>query len=300
LSLLDQEKIIARQRVKADTASVAPADELAALLAQHNTIGHVYLEIAVGPEWAAAALARNFDNRPLRQWKVKIMARAMTENRYADKQPHPICFNHLGVLADGQHRLEAIVLSGCTIIFTICFGCDPKERDHYDQGTPRSVSDIAREHGHQNTVLAQSVVAMILRTELRSAAPLDRNEQTERLDALYTESEDFEQALKASSRTKTLISPTTGALAFYHIAAHTTHRDKLEAFWEALAKGLLTEQNPVWRVRQELIKDRNQKGSRDLAVKKAGSIVLAWNALMERRRPRNFKWDTSLRLPEVV
>ena len=296
----DAEKIIARQ-TKGATAIVPPADQLTALLAQHTTIGHVFLEIAIGPEMARAALDRNFDNRPLREARAKIMARAMQEKRYRDKQPHPICFDNKGVLRDGQHRLRAVELSGCTIVFTVCFGCDPDERDYYDQGIPRSVSDIAREHGHPYVVLAQSVVALILRVELEDASSLYRNEQTERLDQLFAAGPDFGEALKASGRTRTLIPPATGALAYWHIVTNTAHRDRLESFWDAFSKGaLLAEHHPALRVRNHLMAERGQKSSRDMAVRKAGAVVQAWNALMERRRPRSFKWDQTLRLPEVV
>ena len=300
LSAEDAEKIIARQQAKKDTSVPAPADELVAILAQHVVVGHVFLEIAVGPEMAEAMLARNFDNRPLRESKAKIMAQAMIEKRYADAQPHPICFDIRGILGDGQHRLRAVVISGCTIIFTVCFGCHPKERDYYDQGTPRSVSDIAREHGHAQSVLAQSVVALILRVERGDASPLDRTLQTERLDELFS-GQEFELSLKAGGQTRKLIAPATGSLAFYHIASHTAHRDRLDGFWENVAKGtMLPEHHPAHRVRNQLLAEKNQKSSRDNAVKKAGAIVLAWNAHVERRRPRNFKWEGTLRLPEVV
>lgn len=302
LSPLDAEKIIARQQGKGDTAipEVSGAAQLAALLAKHTKIGHVFLEIAVGPEMAEAMLARNTNNRPIRKGRVKLMARAMRARRYRDKQPHPICFDNEGVLRDGQHRLQSVVDSDCTIIFTVCFGCDPAEREYYDQGIPRSVSDIASEHGQLNVVLAQSVVALILRVEQEDSSPLDRIEQTERLDELYAGEPAFEMALKASHRLRDLVTPATASLAIWYIATHTAHGDRLESFIEGVSKGaLLAEGSPVLRVRKQLANERGPNG-RDSAVRRAGSIVLAWNALMERRRPRGFKWESTITLPGVV
>jgi len=299
LSAREAAKLLARQQAPDGPQVLGGADQLAALLAQHTTFGHVFQEIAVGPEWAAAALVRNSENRPIRKTRVKIMARAMQEKRYRDRQPHPICFDFNGVLRDGQHRLGAVVESDCTIVFTVCFGCHPDERDFYDQGVPRSVADIAREHGHNNVVLAQSLVALILRVELGSTASPDRVEQTDRLDELFAEPE-FAAILKFGYRLRALVPPSTAALALWQIATHTAHRDKLDDFVEQLSKGaLLAEHSPVLRVRNQLASERGSNG-RDRAVRRAGSIVMAWNAHMERRRPRSFKWDSTISLPQVA
>ena len=305
--------IIAARRPRKDPAAPAvtqgvtsggasdAAEQLDALLARHTKVGHVFLEIAVGPEWAAAALERNHDNRPIRKSGVATIARAMREGRYRDKLPMPICFDIEGILRDGQHRLSAVVESGCTIFFTVCFGCDPGERDYYDQGIPRSVSDIAREHGHASTTLAQAVAVLILRVELGDGGPLDRNMQTERIDALFAAGPDFAASLRECRKARALVPPTTGALAWWYIAAHTEHRDKLDGFWEDITRGvLLAENHPALRVRNYLMAERGQRPSREGSVKKAAAIVLAWNAVMERRRPRGFKWDQTTRLPEVV
>jgi hypothetical protein len=276
-------------------------DRLAALLAQHATYGHAFLQIACGPDLAEAALARNFDNRPQRPGKIRTMAADMLAGRFKEKIPHPVCFDFNGVLRDGQHRLAAIIASGCTVWLTFCFGCDPTERDYYDQGTSRSVSDIAKEHGQQNTTLASTMVALILRIEQATTQTFGRNEQTERLDRLFRDDPAFDTAIKAGMKLRDLMTPASAGLAHWYIASNTSFIQRLEPFWESLQKGAdLKEGSPVLRVRNELLA-RNHKGmGREGNVKKAAAIVIAWNAFLERRRPRNFDWEETIRLPEVV
>jgi hypothetical protein len=273
---------------------------LAAILAQHTAVKHVYLEMACGPEMAQAVLDRNFDNRPLREARARTMATDMAAGRFREKQPHPVCFDINGVLRDGQHRMRAIILSGSTPWLTFCFGCDPAERDYYDQGIARSVADIAREHGQQNATLASTTVALILRIEQETSKTFGRNEQTERLDELFQNDLTFVPAIHAGMKLRGMMSPAAAALAHWQIVNHSAHNEKVESFWEGIQKGAnLPETSPTLRIRNELLA-RHRKGTgREGNIKKAAAIVLAWNAFIERRRPRHFEWTETLRLPEV-
>lgn len=280
---------------------VSAEDRLAAILAQHTTVKHVYLEMPCGPEMAAAMLARNFGNRPQRRTRIQSIATDMEAGRFMEKQPHPVCFDINGVLRDGQHRLAAIILSGCTVWLTICFGCDPAERDYYDQGVPRSVSDISREHGQQNAKSASALVALILRIEQESNETFSRNQQTERLDRLFAEDPNVDAAIKAGWRLHELMPAASGSLAYWHIASHTAHKARLEPFLEGVQKGAdLKEGSPALRIHNQLLTERKQGSGRESNVNKAGALVLAWNAMIERRKPRYFEWDVGVKLPEVV
>jgi hypothetical protein len=291
---------IAPRELPTTGTQASAVNQLAAILAQYTIVGHVYLEISIGPEMAQAMLDRNFNNRPLRETRAKIMARAMLENRYRAKVPHPICFDIEGVMRDGQHRLRAVILSGCVITFTVCFGCDPAERDYYDQGISRSVADIAREHGHLNVMAGQALVALILRIELQEPASLDRNKLTERLDELYGTDPDFDMAIKTGMRLRLFVTPSASGLAYWTIAHGTARRDRLDAFWEAMVSGAnLPPRSPVLRVREHF-RAATARSTRDVAVKAAAAIIIAWNGLIERRNPRHFRWDSTVRLPEVV
>jgi len=282
-----------------ETPSVA--DQLAALLANHTKVGHKFVQMMINPEWADAMMARNFDNRLLRKGKVAIIARAMVEARWAPT-PESVKFDINGILRDGQHRLSAVIQSGATVPMTVVFGCDPAECDFYDQGTPRSVADIAREHGHANAVVAQSLVALIMRIELEDNTVFDRVAQTERLEELFGGDPLFETAIKAGKRLRFLIPPTAAAMAYWTIAHKSSRNDRLETFWDALVSGAdLPARSPVLRLREFIRDKRNLPGrtSRESAVKIVAAVILAWNAVMTRRLPSKFTWDFTIRLPEV-
>lgn len=276
-------------------------DRLTELLAGYTKSEHVFLEMAIGPDMAEAMLKRNFSNRPLRESKAVTMAQDMVAGLFLERQPHPVCFDFNGVLRDGQHRMRAVIVSGCTVWLTVCFGCDPKERDYYDQGTPRSVSDIAREHGQQNTTQASAAVALILRIEQETNRVFGRNEQTQRLDKLFDEDPVFDAAIKAGMKLRLVMNVAAATLAYWHIATHTAHTPRLEKFWEGIQKGsYLSDDSPVLRVRNILAAKKSTTRGREGSVKRAAAVILAWNATIERRRPRSFEWAETLRLPEVV
>lgn len=68
----------------------------------------------ITPELAKRYLEHNKSNRPLRINTVAKYAIEMKMGRW-DLNHQGIAFNELGELVDGQHRLRAIVESGCTV-----------------------------------------------------------------------------------------------------------------------------------------------------------------------------------------
>jgi len=83
--------------------------------------GKMYTVIMlVGPEQAIKWLEANTRNRPLDQKHVDYLGAEMKAGRW--KLTHVgIAFDINGVLQDGQHRLWAIVLSGCTVEMNVTF-----------------------------------------------------------------------------------------------------------------------------------------------------------------------------------
>lgn len=97
---------------------------------------------AVTPELAEALLAgTNIRNRDLQEGHVGHLAKEMAEGRWIENTGDAIKFDTLQRLADGQHRLAAIVRSGVTLNLLILTECDDRAQLVIDQGKRRTPRD---------------------------------------------------------------------------------------------------------------------------------------------------------------
>jgi hypothetical protein len=77
------------------------------------------------PIYAQRLLAGNIGNRPMNDTFVRDLVGRMCRGEWADNA-ETIKVGTDGLLKDGQHRLRAIVDSGCTVPMTVAFGVDPR------------------------------------------------------------------------------------------------------------------------------------------------------------------------------
>lgn len=118
----------------------------------------------VTPAMAELWLKHNFNNRPVSLDTVRAYAREMKRGKWLPNH-QGIAFNDRDELNDGQHRLMAIVLSGCTVRLMVTFGLPSKVKgtrmtgmDVVDRGKTRTVADQLKiQHG----MTGGSVLAMI-------------------------------------------------------------------------------------------------------------------------------------------
>lgn len=100
----------------------------------------------VTPKKAAEWLNANTSNRKLREGVVEKYAEDM-RNGHWTRCTAPICFYEDGDVADGQHRLWAIVESETTQEFAILRGLSRSDGLNIDTGLNRSLVDNARISG---------------------------------------------------------------------------------------------------------------------------------------------------------
>ena len=97
--------------------------------------------MTVTPEHAEKWLEMNIGNRRIRPSHVKHRAGEMQKGRWM-LSPEPIVFSRQGRLLDGQHRLNAVLMSGCTIEASIALVQNENVFRVLDQGINRTNSDI--------------------------------------------------------------------------------------------------------------------------------------------------------------
>ncbi|MEO8297096.1 MAG: hypothetical protein ABI574_04735 [Burkholderiales bacterium] len=100
----------------------------------------------VTPRKAEQWLNENKSNRKLREGVAEKYALDMKAGRWTTC-PTPISFYEDGDLADGQHRLFAIIESGCSVNLPIARGLKREDGLNIDTGLGRSLVDNARISG---------------------------------------------------------------------------------------------------------------------------------------------------------
>jgi hypothetical protein len=94
----------------------------------------------ISPALAKIYLDLNRSNRTIRQMRVNLYARKMTDGRW--RLTHQgIAFGADGELYDGQHRLLAVIQSGKTVRMLVIRGLPREAREEIDTGKTRSAAD---------------------------------------------------------------------------------------------------------------------------------------------------------------
>lgn len=97
--------------------------------------------VTITPETAERLLRSNTVNRSLREAKVRQYAADMAAGRWTHSADM-ICISPDGLLLNGQHRLHAVVRSGCTITFAVQRNTPPESMQNMDTGAARKISDV--------------------------------------------------------------------------------------------------------------------------------------------------------------
>lgn len=116
----------------------------------------------VGPEMAEQMLATSGFNRPVMASRVVTLANEMRLGKW-QLNGETVVFAESGKLLDGQHRLHAIIESGCTVQLAIVRGAPESAFETIDTGRSRSGSDILAMNGVQNSAVCSSTAAMLWR-----------------------------------------------------------------------------------------------------------------------------------------
>lgn len=124
----------------------------------------------VSPELAADLLAKNTANRAINKRAVARYADAMSRKAWLVGND-AICVGKDGVLLNGQHRLSAVVESGCTVRMLFRSDVEQGELFAMDQGNKRIAADIATLTGHSMT-RGQAKALRLLATPWSSRATI--------------------------------------------------------------------------------------------------------------------------------
>lgn len=265
-----------------------------ALKAPHGIVAEVHL---INHDWAIEMRGRNTNNRKISKANVRRYRADAMNNRWT-LNGQPIIFSSDGVLADGQHRGEAVVDSPFELPTLVVAGIPPEARVTMDQGRRRHAGDYLTMLGEETGDIGATMIRYIMAhaasdgSALRGLAKPSSAEILEYFAAnrdRIVRSAEFAQAVRDAARYH-VAGP---MLAFLHYTLTAIDADAAQHYLMQIAKGEgLSETDPAYKVREKLI-----ALGRIGATKKAEVILSGWKPFREGRPLKTIRVQG--RLPDV-
>lgn len=214
----------------------------------------------VTPEMAMDWLGANTHNRPVRQNVVEKYARDMKAGDWMLTH-QGILFDWNSVLLDGQHRLWAIVESGCTIEMMVTYDADPATQEHIDGGEIRQVRDIMALRGEKVAPLVVGINNMLAKQVLRRDSVTRQEQLTnyeEYRDAIDTVFKLFPRMVRGVTVASVIVPMVRASFSEAH--------PKLTRFAQVLSDGMGngSEDRPVILLRNYLVQTAVKHKAKDI------------------------------------
>jgi len=196
-------------------------------------------------------------------------------------------------IADGQHRLGAIVKTGVTADFVVVRGINPDCFPTIDRGKPRSNGNVFAMHGVANFNTVASAVTGVLnyRRALSITVKKEgggiafgslnsyiRPSTTDLLAEYDSHSEKYEHAVKLSLMCRDKIAPSSSAtVAALALIDGKMGHEWVDDFWMAFKSGAnLSEKSPILKLKERM--EKNNKSDAKISQHQITMLcVKAWN-----------------------
>jgi len=254
----------------------------------------------ITPAMARELLKRDSRNRPIRKKRVAEYAAEMSTGLWQmNGETIKVAIN--GDVLDGQHRLNACVLSNSSFETVIVYDLPVDAFRTIDNGAPRSLSDLLNLRGVKNATCIASATPYILYWD---TAPKDARMYIDRPSGYkaptrnqkfaWLEGSNFKiwpDAAKAAWRGRGLCTPSIVAAAYYIMARAS--RSKADEFFTKFlsGEGLNGADDPVLHLRSRLIKDSVKKNPA-LPMEKFGWVMKTWFSFLEGRDTKSLRIRT--------
>lgn len=254
--------------------------------------------VMINPEMAARYLKRNLNNRPLSIAWANELSRRIKRNEWK-LNGEAIKFSSDDYLLDGQHRLQAIIISGVSVPVLVIRGVDRLSFDTMDQGKSRGAADILAINGEKNASVVAAAAKIVFLFKENKEAPVFNNRvtpiQIEKTLVLYPE---IRQSASIAEKTNKILLPSVAAGLW--VLFWQKDRELANEFFARLDDGAgLTKHHPIKTLRDRLI--INSASIMRLRQKELCAFVIkAWNAVRVGKEMRICKFSEDEKFPEIV
>lgn len=256
--------------------SVAPMTETIAAPQKKIQTPSTTIEV-IGPKEARYLLRLNTHNRPVRQTHLSTMIRDMNAGRW-DMNGESIKISDTDVLLDGQHRLVAVVESKTTWPFVVVRGLPEKSQETVDIGAKRKLGDALHLGGEENANNLGASIRVSWYLEHYGRKTFGINPSQLELREWLEANPEIRESVKVGQRAgKGSIHYTPSAGAALHYRMSLFDADLADAFWNDLIEGTAKKGDPVFVLREALIRDLSQ-AHRMSVWHRIALTIKAWNA----------------------
>ncbi len=242
----------------------------------------------ITPNDAAEMLGRNTRNyRPMSVRLVSRLSQSMRAGHW-ELNGEAITLFANGDIADGQHRLAAIVQCGVPITTVVITGI---ESDRYiDTGKKRTRADLLRSLGEKNVNVLSACLSVIHAIESNdssgSMSPMFDNGMM--LEVLERHPGIREFTRSAGGRLGILggLSVTVALMYLFSLK----DAELADDFMETLVSGVGPEADPALLLRDRFMRDRLNKGTKMSRRMRGALCIKAWNAYRTSTPLRTLMW----------
>lgn len=238
--------------------------------------------VSVTPETAARWLEDyNHGNRHIRSSLTSAYTRDMVEGRW-QLAGEPIKFAPDGRLLDGQHRLSAIVESGCTVLLFVARNIDPAAQHVMDTGAKRSAADALALDGGHNVVVTAAAARLALSVdaakETNTPSSIDRYTATNsEVLAFVDDNPSLRESSIFASRNARRTDVPPAMVAYTHWRFRTINAEQADQFWIAAAEKIgLSSGDPVIALTNRFAEARRNREKLSRSIQMS-LIFRAWN-----------------------
>lgn len=250
----------------------------------------------VDPALAKLLLEKNRTNRLLRSRHVDKYAEIMKAGQWLLNND-AIVVSCDDALLNGQHRLHAVIKSGCTVKMLMLWHADPRSFETMDRALTRSVADALGQLGCQNThTLAAALKAYMQVVEKRwDKNQLDRMEPSYAVNTLQS-LPGFPAAHRGVVLVRGVITPGLAMALYYRL--QQIDPQATEEFLSRVGTGEnLALDSPIYRLRERLRRTRGVTIRRDI---EAALCIKAWNAWRTGRKLQALGWRNDEAFPDPL
>lgn len=258
--------------------------------------------IMVTPDLAMKLLERNTSNRHINKVNVNVFANEMSTNKWKFNG-EAVVFDFLGILRNGQHRLEAIIKSQTTQPMLIITGIEPESFATMDIGGRRNGGDILSikniPDARTTSALCKFIYAFknSIFTETQHANRTLSNTEIydyyQTLDSL-DDSVEFGSALSKDNSVPLKILNKNQLCGFHYIFGEKNKEHAAE-FLEGIFYGNnLDADSPILAMRNRLLKAKQGKNYRLPNREFTMLMVHSWNKWRNNEKAKNIKLPKNL------
>lgn len=245
-----------------------------------RTKEHTYNEVQVTPEIAVQLLQNNYGhNRPLKASVVKRYANMMRTDEWNARAADPIKVSVDGMLLNGQHRMNAVIISGETIPMTIETGLEVGDYKSIDQGSTRTGADIIGEEKNRYAKAA-GIKAIINFNKGKEGQKIFHDLVTNKEVGDWLEDEGLDSLDHVNFNVwKKSLNVPPSVYYLFSSQAQSIDPQAFDAFTTMLCEGVgLTSSHPILKMRNYLLSPLRPKRRNETEMTKMYQLLVkTWN-----------------------